>query len=240
MPTAIILGASSGIGREIAFQLCALGHRIGIAARSTEKLSQLSADLGPDNCLHETFDAALPDAATAGLRRLHQRLGVVDYVYLVAGTGSPNPDLDWPAEESTLALNCLGFAAAATESMRLFRAQGRGHLVAVTSIAAVRPSGGAPAYGASKAFASAYLEALRYWALRQDLPIAVTEARPGFVATAMMKAPRPFWVATPADAARLIISAALRRKKIAYISPRWRLVAWLMRILPDRAYARSA
>jgi short-subunit dehydrogenase len=238
MPTALIIGASSGIGREIATQLAARGFRLGIAARNAKALAELSRILGPDHCVFEPFDIASTEAACGGFHRLCATLSDVDYVYLVAGTGFPNPTLDPALEEETVRVNCLGFAALAAEAMRLFRAQGRGHLVAITSVAAVRPSGQAPAYGASKAFASTYLEALRYWILQNKLPVFLTEIRPGFVDTAMLKAEKPFWVVSPQQAAADILKAVDRKKAMAYVPARWKWVALFLRFLPDGLYAK--
>ena len=64
---------------------------------------------------------------------------------------------------------------------------GRGHLVGISSIAAIRGHGEAPAYRASKAFVSGYLRSLRHTCAKQRLPICITEIQPGFVATAMAK-----------------------------------------------------
>jgi short-subunit dehydrogenase len=239
MPTAIIIGASSGIGREIAVQLCARGFRVGIAARNLTALAELSRLLGPGRCTFQTLDVA-QTSILDGFRRLHEELSTVDYVYLVAGTGFPNPDLDWPTEEATIAVNCLGFAALAAAAMRLFQAQGRGHLVAVTSVAGVRPSGSATAYGASKAFGPAYIEALRYWAVQSGWPIRLTEVRPGFVDMAMMKANKAFWIISAQKAATGIIAAAEQRKRIAYVPFWWRWIALLMRLVPDFIYAKAA
>ena len=238
MPTAIVIGASSGIGREIAVQLRSRGFRIGIAARNQDALKELSCTLGSDNCVFRGLDMGQTTSALEGLRDLCEALGEIDFVYLVAGTGFPNRDLQWSLEEATLNVNCLGFAALAVAAIQIFRQQGYGHLVAVTSIAGVRPSSDAPAYGSSKAFESSYLKALRYWILLKRLPIYLTEARPGFVDTAMMKALKPFWVVSAARAATEIIAAADRRKKLVYVPRRWWFVAQLMPVLPDSLYAR--
>jgi short-subunit dehydrogenase len=238
MQTAIVVGASSGIGREIAVQLRARGYRIGAAARNPDGLEDLSRRLGPGNCVFRAFDISRVASALEGFHQLHDALGELHFVYLVAGVGFPNRDLQWSLEESTLGVNCLGFAALATASIQVFRKQGYGHLVAVTSVAAVRPSGGAPAYGASKAFGSSYIKALRYWIRSKRLPIYLTEARPGFVDTAMLKARKPFWVVSAARAAGGIIAATDQRKRLVYVPHRWWFVAQLMRILPDSLYAR--
>jgi short-subunit dehydrogenase len=240
VPTAIIIGASSGIGREIAVQLCARGFRVGIAARNFAALADISQVLGAERCVFQTFDVAQTSIALSGFSRLQEELSTVDYVYLVAGTGYPNPDLNWSPEEATISVNCHGFAALAGASMRIFQAQGYGHLVAITSVAAARPSGSAPSYGASKTFASVYMEALRYWVLKNKLPLYLTEVRPGFVDTAMMKTTKPFWLISAQQAAAGTIAAVERRKRIAYVPARWRLVASIMRLLPDVLYAKIA
>jgi short-subunit dehydrogenase len=164
----------------------------------------------------------------------------VDYVYLCAGTGHPNPNLLWKLEDETIRVNALGFAALASSAMSFFLKQGHGHLVGITSVAAVRGSSVAPAYGATKAFESHYLESLRLRARRSGAAVFVTEIRPGFVDTAMMKTDHPFWVSSPAMAARQIAAAAEARKSVAYVTRRWRLVVWLLRLLPNMIYARLA
>jgi len=238
MPTAVIIGASSGIGKAIAFQLCARGFRVGIAARNEEALAEISRLLNPEQCVYQAFDISQIEAALAGFEQLQARLGSIDFVYLVAGVGFLNVELTGALEEETVAVNCLGFTALASAALRLFQRQGQGHLVAVTSFAAARPSGDAPAYGASKAFGSAYLEGLRYWTLRRKVPIYITEVRPGFVDTAMMKSKKTFWVISAERAAKEIIAAADRRKTLAYVPARWRGLAWVVKVLPDWLYAR--
>lgn len=239
MPSAIVIGASSGIGQQITIQLCARGFRVGLAARRGEVLAEMCQRLGTEQCVFQAFDLADTKEAVEGFRRLQEQLSPVDYVYLVAGTGFINRELDGLLEETTVAVNCLGFTALAAAALQLFQRQSQGgHLVAITSVAAVRPSGQAPAYGASKTFGSVYLEALRYWVLQNRLPIRLTEVRPGFVDTAMMKASRPFWVISAEKAAALIIAAVDRNKKKVYVPSRWRVIALLMRLLPDRVYAK--
>jgi hypothetical protein len=98
MLTAIIIGASSGIGREIAVQLCARGFRIGIAARNQNGLKDLSRILGPENCVIRGFDVSHVASALEGFHQLRDELGEIHFVYLVAGIGLPNPDLQWALE----------------------------------------------------------------------------------------------------------------------------------------------
>ena len=192
--SAIVIGASSGIDREIALRLGARGFRLGLTVRRLQALKEAAREIGEVRCLVRQMDLAAADAAQDIFREMAAELGTVDFVYLIAGIGYPNAKLDWKLVEETFLVNGVGFAALASASVKLFASQGRGHLVAVTSVAAVRPAGAAPAYGASKAFGAVYLDALRYWIGRRNLPIDITDVRPGPVATAMLKIDKPFWV----------------------------------------------
>lgn len=152
---------------------------------------------------------------------------------ICAGTGHINPDLAWSPEHDTLATNVVGFAAAANVAMQHFRRRRRGHLVGLSSIAALAGSGEAPAYAASKAFVSNYLSGLRRSAKHAGLAIAVTEVQPGFVDTRMAQGDGLFWVASPKIAARQIYRAIRDRRAHVYVTKRWRVVAWLIRMLPN-------
>jgi short-subunit dehydrogenase len=232
MKNAIVVGASSGIGRELARVLAANGYSVGLAARRVDLLRELAKELSTPSRIQE-MDVADTQNAMAGLERLIDEMGDVDLFVLNAGVGFPNWDLDWQPERETIAVNVTGFAATANVAVRHLMKRGRGHLVGISSIAALAGHGESPAYPASKAFMSNYMSGLRHKFARQGSPITVTDVLPGFVDTAMLKADDPFWVATPEKAARQIYSAIVGRKKRVYITRRWRMVAWLIRLLPD-------
>ena len=236
-PSAIVVGASSGIGLELARLLASRGLRLGLAARRTALLEQHAAALAAVSCIR-TLDVSEPTAALSSLEDMFTHLAPVSFIYLVAGTGHLNHDLRWALEEDTIRVNALGFAALAACSLRLFLQQGYGHLIGISSVAALRGSATAPAYSASKAFASRYLQGLRYRARQSGLPIFVTDVRPGFVDTAMLKAARPFWVASPAMAAKQIVGAVDTRRPLVYVTRRWRAIAWLQRFLPDAVFTK--
>ncbi len=236
-PSAIIIGASSGIGLAICHELARQNYRLGIAARRRHLLEEAAAG-HPQVCCVQALDLSQPDDALAVFESMFKALAPVDFVYLNAGTGHLNPELQWKPEEETIRVNVLGFTALATRTMSFFLEQGHGHLVGITSVAAVRGAAGAPAYGATKAYESHYLDALRIKARQSGKPIFVTEIRPGFVDTAMMKADKPFWVATPDVAAKQIVSSVAARKSLAYVMRRWRAIAWLLKLLPDAIYAK--
>ena len=127
-------------------------------------------------------------------------------------------------------------AAIANAAFKYFYNQGSGHIVGISSIAAIRGSGEAPAYNASKAFVSNYLEGLRQKARKSGIAITVTEIQPGFVNTAMAKGEGLFWVSSPGKAGQQILKAVNSKKKHAYITKRWRLIAWLLKIIPGWIY----
>jgi short-subunit dehydrogenase len=231
MPQAVIIGASSGIGEALARRLARQGWRLGLAARRAELLERLRRELGEGHASLQ-LDVANSAAAVSSAERFFEELGGVDLVILCAGTGHINEDARWAPDQETLMVNVLGFAAMAQAAMRHFLARGSGHLVGVTSVAALRGSGPGAAYSASKAFESLYLDGLRDLAKRKKTPITVTEILPGFVNTAMMKADRPFWVASPDTAAEQIARAIQRRAKRAYVTRRWALIGLLLRLLP--------
>lgn len=227
--TAVIAGASSGIGLALARLLASRGYRLVLLARRRELLEQIAEELPVEVVIKvmDVGDANAPDEFS----ELLDELGAVDQIYLSAGTGHLNPGLDWGLEDETFRVNALGFAGLAAAAYRYFESQGHGHLVGITSIAALLGSPEAPAYNASKACASRYLDGLRMRARAAKLPVYVTDILPGFVDTAMMKAEKPFWVASPEKAAAQIVSAVDRKKGRAYVSRRWGVVALLLRLL---------
>ena len=237
MKKAIVIGATSGIGKALAVVLSKEGYGVGITGRRVPLLDELAGTLsGP--VIMKPMDVSDPSRAIPLLEELIEEMEGVDLVVISAGTGHVNEDLDWSPEEETLQVNVLGFAAMANVAFRHFQERGEGHLVGITSLAALRGSRVAPAYNASKAFEVNYLEGLRVKAHRLGLPITVTDIMPGFVDTAMAKGEGIFWAAPPEKAARQIYQAIEGRRPHAYITTRWRLFAWLLKILPWFLYRK--
>jgi short-subunit dehydrogenase len=172
------------------------------------------------------------------LRELIDEMGDVELIAVCAGTGFVNPELTWEHERDTVAVNVLGFCAVVNVAMSHFMTRQSGHLVGISSVAALRGDGTAPAYSASKAFVSNYLEGIRQMASKRRLPIFVTDVQPGFVDTAMAKGDGLFWVATARKAAAQILDAIGHRRRHAYVTRRWRLVAWFLKVAPDWLYLR--
>ena len=225
--TAIVVGASSGIGEAVARDLAARGWRVGLAARRRDRLDALATELGG---VAATVDLDDLEAARAALSGLAAELGTVGLWVLNAGTGDNNPDFHWEPERNTLQTNVMGFAAMADVATHHCLAAGGGRIVGVSSVARFRGSKNAVGYAASKAFVAVYLDGIRD--LVKARGITVTEACPGFVDTPLMKFPNAFWVSTPAKAARQIVDGTLAGRKLIYITRRWRLIAMVLRVLP--------
>ena len=137
---------------------------------------------------------------------------------------SPMPDTY--AKEPAVRTNVWGWTAVTDWAYGRFERQGRGHLVLVTSVGGLRGCAAAPAYAASKAYQINYAQSLRMKASGSG--IVITEIRPGLVDTAMAKGDGLFWVMPVARVAEQILCAVKRRKRIAVVTCRWRIVARLL------------
>ena len=232
---AIVIGASSGIGRALAKVLAANGYSVGLAARRLTLLSEVEREL-PTPAFVKAIDVSTPVDAMRRLRELIAEMNGVELFVISAGTGFVNPDLDWNREQETIDVNVSGFVAIANVAAEHLQARGSGQIVGISSLAALRGGGAAPAYNASKAFESNYMQGLRHRFSTLKLPIAVTDVQAGWVDTAMAKGDGMFWVASPEKAARQIFAAIRTRKKHVYVTKRWRVIAWLLRGGPDWLY----
>ncbi len=239
VPNAIIVGASSGIGRALASVLSSRGYTLGLAARRVDLLQDVANEVSTQAFV-EAIDVSKPDEAMPRLRALIARLGDVELFVISAGTGFPTPALDWAPEQQTIAVNVSGFAAVANVAAAHLQQRGSGCLVGISSIGALFGNPSAPAYGASKAFMSNYLQALRYRFAAARLPVAVMDVQPGFVDTAMAKADKTFWMATPEKAAMQIADAIQKQKRHVYVTRRWRVVAWLVKAMPHWVFQKLA
>lgn len=235
--TAVIIGASSGIGEALARQLNREGWKLCLMARRMDRLEALRQSLAPHTVVHGV-DVTHSDTP-AMIERVLVELGGADLVIITAGTGHNNRDLREDLDVDTLSVNVLGFLKVAQAVVRQFVKRGRGHLVGISSVAALRGNWIGAAYAASKAFQSVYLDGLRDLAGHSGLPIIVTEVQPGFVDTAMMKPDRALGtiarfllVVSPAVAARQIMKAVHRGAKHVYVPRRYGLIALVARLLP--------
>ncbi|MDB4715038.1 SDR family NAD(P)-dependent oxidoreductase [Flavobacteriaceae bacterium] len=236
MKKAIIIGASSGIGKALARELVQNKYRVGITGRREAHLLELQKEQ-PEQIQVAAFDTTEPNAIEQ-LEALEKRLGGIDLFIISAGIGHLNLDYDYSLENETNQLNVVAFTRLVNWSMRYFEKQGWGHLVNISSVASHRGGRQAPAYSASKAYQSIYLEGMAQKVAYDKLPIYTTDVRPGFVKTAMAKADKMFWVSSKEKAATQIFRSIQRKKRIVYISRRWVIIAWILERIPWFIYKR--
>ncbi len=230
---AIIIGATSGIGFELAKLLSFDGYIIGITGRRLSLLEDLKKEL-KSQVFIKKMDVSHAESR-GDLKDLIEEMEGVDLVIISAGTGSLDPSLPWDKEKETIEINVLGFTAMANVAYHYFNKKSSGHLVGISSIASIR-GGEAPAYNASKAFVANYLQGLRYLLSKNKKKITITDIQPGFIDTAMAQGEGLFWVASPEKAATQIYNAIKKNRKHSYITKRWRLIGWVLKIMPDFIY----
>jgi len=237
MKKAIIIGATSGIGKGLARLLAGDNYKVGLTGRRTELLNELKRE-NPGSYFIKPFDVAGPEIAVEKLEELKTELGGLDLLIISSGTGDINEKLDFDIEKRTIDTNIIGFTCIAGWAFNYFEKQKFGQLVAISSIGGLRGSRKAPAYNATKAYQINYLEGLRQKAAKLKEPIFVTDIRPGLVDTEMAKGEGLFWVMPVEKTVKQIYRAIIRKRKVAYITKRWQLIAVLMKRIPRAIYDR--
>ena len=229
---AIVVGASSGIGKEVARQLLNEGWTLGVAARRVELLQELG------EVEKEQIDVTQPNA-TERLRNLFERTGGMDLFFYASGIGKQNRALREDIELATMETNATGFTRMIGEAYRYFAERGEGHIAAITSIAGTKGLGPAPAYSATKAMQNTYLEALEQLAVTRGLKIRFTDIRPGFVDTALLSDGFHYpMMLKPEKVAQEIVEAINAKKHVRVIDWRYRLLTAFWRLVPRWIWRR--
>ncbi|MSU79329.1 MAG: SDR family NAD(P)-dependent oxidoreductase [Gemmataceae bacterium] len=242
---AIITGASSGLGWELAKALAAEGAAVGVLARRKDRLDALVAEIQAKGgrAAAAAVDVSDRKRTIAAIRSLRDQLGPIDL--LVANSGIGRPTLVDPINhediDAMFQINTMGVVNAIEAVLPEMIERRKGHIAGVSSLAAYLPMPGESGYCASKAAASMYLDCLRLH--MRDYGIDVTTICPGFIETPMtetntFKMP---WLMQPDVASRCIVNALYRKKKVynfpwqltflikfARWMPDW-LVAWVLR-----------
>ena len=231
MKRVVIIGASSGMGREVAKLFLSRGYRLGVAARREERLQELK-QMAPDRVVVQAIDVT-SDEATSRLRELIDHLGGMDLFFYVSGIGKQNRTLEPNIEMATVNTNAMGFTRMIGEAYRYFAELGKGHIASITSIAGTKGLGPAPSYSATKAFQNLYLQALEQQANARKLKIRFTDIRPGFVDTDLLNGDFHYpMMLRPEKAALQIVSAIDNKRHIKVIDWRYRLLTPFWRCLP--------
>ena len=232
----IIIGATSGIGREVAKLYIAQGWQVGVAGRRAEELETLRKE-APEQVSTQVLDVTLEDAPCR-LQSLIDKVGGIDLFLLSSGIGKQNPTLTPDIELRTAATNVEGFIRLTTAAYHYFEKQGYGHIAAISSIAGVKGLGIAPAYSATKRFQNTYLDALDQLSRMNGLNIRFTDIRPGFVATPLLKDDNyPLLMKAP-QVATSIVKAISKKKRIVVIDWRYRILVFFWKLIPHWIWVR--
>lgn len=234
---AVVLGASSGMGYEVARLLLRDGWRLGLAARRTQPLETLAAEF-PGQVVVKKIDVTADDAGKL-LQELIDYMGGIDLYFHAAGVGWQNHTLEEDKEMKTVSTNALGFARLVGVAYRYFAARGSGHIAVISSIAGTKGLGAAPAYSATKAFDNVYMQALEQQARMRHLRIRFTDIRPGFVRTALLAdGTRYPLLMEPEAVARDIVRSIYKGRHVRVIDWRYRVLTSLWRLLPSWLWRR--
>lgn len=237
MKKAIVVGASSGIGHEVARLLIAEGWAVGVAARRIDKLTDLQA-MEPERVYTAQIDVNNEDAETS-LLQLIEHMNGIDLYFHAAGIGWQNPSLNADIELKTMETNAVGFTRMIGCAYRYFANNGGGHIACITSIAGTKGLGPAPAYSATKAMQNTYLQALEQFAACKHHNIHFTDIRPGFVDTPLLAGTHNLpMLMTTEKVARSIIKAINNRRHICVIDTRWCLLTFFWRLIPNWIWRR--
>ncbi|MDD6151414.1 MAG: SDR family NAD(P)-dependent oxidoreductase [Bacteroidales bacterium] len=243
MKKAIIIGATSGLGREVASRLVAEGWTVGITGRRKEALESFRSEQPSGKVYISVMDVTREDSVDA-LDTLIGQIGSPDLFFYVSGVGYQNPELDLDKEIRTVRTNCEGMVRMVDHFMNYIRkhrldyAQ-KAHIAVITSVAGAVPLGIAPAYSATKRMQSSYLSALAQLSRMEDIPVCFTDIRPGFVATDILNAKKRYpLIMTKEKAADQIMKALKRRRRAYTFDWHFRFVTFICKFIPRCIWER--
>jgi len=242
---AIVVGASSGIGRGIAERLAADGAAVSLVARRAEALIEICESIntraGRAQAWGYPADVRRVDDVPALFQQIVTTMGGLDLIVYASGIQPVVGPDEYPTNEDldTIATNFSGAVAWLNEAAARF---GRGHagtIIGISSVAGDRGRRGSPVYAATKAALATYLEALHNRLAHQG--VTVTTVKPGFVATPLLaQFPTPPFVpiAQPDAAAQQILAAAEAGRRVVYVPSWWRWVMFAIRSIPTPIFQR--
>lgn len=236
MKRAIVIGASSGLGRRIALILLQQGWHVGIAARRLEALEEVR-NTCPERVKTARIDVTAADAPER-LRELVDSMGGMELYFHVSGIGKQNIRLNADVETATVETNALGFTRMVNAAFNYLATHGGGHIAVISSIAGTKGLGPAPSYSATKAFQSTYIQALEQLANSRRLPISFTDVRPGFVDTPLLAGSRYPMLLDAEKAAREIVRAVNSRRHVWIVDWKYRILTFCWRLLPNCVWRR--
>lgn len=240
----LITGASSGIGKALAFEMANRGYAIGLTARRMDELEKVKHEIKKEKpsaiVAVRILDVTNYDDVPDAVKSIAEELDGLDIAFVNAGIGLGEEvgKGQFAKSRSTIETNLVGAIATIDAAANLFIEAGKGHIVGVASVAAFRGMPKSASYSASKAGLSVYLEALRAETYGKD--IDVTVLYPGYIDTPLnsMLKNRPFLISVEKGAA--IIARLIEKKVKSSTVPvfPWNIVGSLLKILPTSIIAK--
>jgi len=241
--TVFITGASSGLGKQMAREFASKGYSLGLAARRLEKLQELKDELSktPDiKVAVYALDVANTEAVFDTIKQAKEELGQLDIVIANAGVGysSKIGKSAFEKPKNIIDINVTGAMATIDAAVRVFRQQGFGQVVGISSLAAALRLPGLSAYSASKAALLTYMNALRVETVKDNIDITIL--KPGYIDTPMNEdvANRPFVISLE-KGAKLLVKEILNKTKETHV-PRmpWNILGPIMAKMPVSVMSR--
>ncbi len=235
----IVIGASSGIGAEIAKEHLLKGNQVCLVARRKSELESIANSVNSKNAIILSHDISKLEEAQGLFQKLVEQMGGLDEIYFCAGIMEKISIDEFNTEKDIrmMNINLLGAIAWLNPAADYFQKKGTGKIVGISSIAGDRGRVGNPVYNTSKAGLNTYLEALRNRLSRKG--ILVLTVKPGFIDTQMTQGmPGLFWLISANKAAQIIINAANKNKEDIYVPARWWFVATIIKLIPSFIFKR--
>ena len=237
---AIVIGASSGMGHEIAKILLNNGYQVGITARRTEPLEKLK-EAYPTQVTVKQMNIANIEESLQKLDSLIKILGGLD-LCILAATGYREMEWeshDWKNYLHFLQTDVIAFTALSKSTINFFETQRHGHFVGFSSVSGYRAEGFNSIYSAAKSYATRFLEGERNRLFQKNIPVTITELVPGWVTTSEDQKelkPYMYWVDSAEDAAKAIWRAIQKKRSVGYVTERQEKVVKLIQNIPDDLY----
>ena len=226
----IIIGATSGIGRQMAIEYLREGAHVGISGRRLDKLEEIRLT-APDQVTLRQMDITDYKDSREKLLAIINEMGGVDVLVVNSGVGYVVADLE--AEIRTIETNATGFVNLMRTGLDYMKNNHGGKLVGISSVSAARGFRIFTVYGATKRFISHYMEGLRHFIATKKLPVKIIDIRAGYIETPIIEGNNEVFWLTPLDkGVRLIMKAIKRGHAVAYIPGKWKIVFTIFRILP--------
>lgn len=228
----IITGATSGIGRALAYQAVKDGYIVGGTGRRRERLESMKKDLG-DAFFFTEMDVANLEESAERLHTLIDDINGMDILVLNAGISNAPASSIISMEQEIINVNVRGFVQLFGEGFQYFRKKGTGQIVGISSMASFFGSARNAPYAASKAFISTYMQGYRNRCNKSGIDITITDIKAGFIVSEMTEGKKGiFWMANTGKAVQQILNDIQKKRAHTYVTRRWRLIAWLIRLTP--------